>query len=82
VLFFIEIASRRVHLAGCTAHPDGAWVTQQARQVVCSPSARSRCAYSFGSRRQIHPQLDAVFQSAGIRIIRTPIQVQQANGGS
>jgi hypothetical protein len=25
VLFFIELASRRVHLAGITVNPDGAW---------------------------------------------------------
>ena len=34
VSFFIEMGSRRVHLAGCTAEPDSAWVTQQARQLV------------------------------------------------
>jgi putative transposase len=34
VLFFIELGSRRVHLAGGTARPDEAWVTQQARQVT------------------------------------------------
>jgi transposase len=27
VLFFIELASRRVHLAGITSNPDGRWVT-------------------------------------------------------
>src|SRR6266576_3180220 len=32
VLFFIELASRRVHFAGCTVNPNGLWVTQQARQ--------------------------------------------------
>jgi hypothetical protein len=35
VLFFIEVATRRVHLAaGITTNPDGRWVTQQARNLL------------------------------------------------
>jgi len=34
VLFFIELRSRKVHLAGVTTHPNRVWVTQQARQVM------------------------------------------------
>ena len=37
VLFFIELQTRRVHLAGATANPDGRWVAQQARNL--SPTA-------------------------------------------
>jgi hypothetical protein len=33
VLFFIELQTRRVHLAGATANPDGRWVAQQARNL-------------------------------------------------
>ena len=34
VLFFIELDTRHVHLGGVTANPDGAWVTQQARNLL------------------------------------------------
>jgi putative transposase len=34
VLFFIELASRRVHMAGCTPNPSGPWTTQQARHFA------------------------------------------------
>lgn len=34
VLFFIEVKTRTVHLAGATTNPDSAWVTQQARNAT------------------------------------------------
>jgi putative transposase len=34
VLFFIELVSRRIYIAGCTTSPDNAWVSQQARQQL------------------------------------------------
>jgi putative transposase len=82
VLFFIEVASRRVHFAGCTAHPDGAWVTQQARQVVWTLAERDEPVRVLirDHDGKFTASFDAVFQGAGVRIVRTPIQVPQANG--
>jgi transposase InsO family protein len=82
VLFFIEVASRRVHLAGCTAHPDGEWVTQQARQVAWTFAERAE-PMRFLIRdhdRKFTGSFDAVFETQGTRIVRTPIQVPEANG--
>jgi putative transposase len=40
-LFFIELGSRRVHLAGVTDHPTGLWVAQQARNLVVGLGERA-----------------------------------------
>ena len=41
VLFFIEHGTRSVHLAGITVHPTGAWVTQQARNLLMNLEGRA-----------------------------------------
>jgi hypothetical protein len=81
-LFFIEVATRRVHFAGCTAHPDDGWVTQQARQVTWTLAERSEPVRLLvrDHDRKFTRSFDEVFHGAGIRIVRTPIQAPQANG--
>ena len=82
VLFFIEVASRRVYFAGCTAHPNEEWVTQQARQVTWVLGERPEPVRFLvrDNDRKFTRSFDEVFQGAGIRIVRTPIQAPQANG--
>jgi putative transposase len=81
VLFFLELGSRRVHFAGCTANPDGRWTAQQARQLAWSLSERATPA-----RFLIHDRdskftraFDEVFRSEGVEIIRTPFRAPKAN---
>ncbi|MFL6225533.1 MAG: integrase core domain-containing protein [Actinomycetes bacterium] len=81
VLFFIELGSRRVHLAGSTANPTGAWVTQQARQFAWTLQER-RPPFRFIIRdrdSKFTRDFDAVFASEGIEIIKTPVRAPKAN---
>jgi transposase InsO family protein len=81
VLFFIELESRRVQLAGCTANPTGAWVTQQARQFAWTLQQQP-ASFRFLIRdrdSKFTRDFDAVFRSEGIRIIKTPVRAPKAN---
>jgi putative transposase len=82
VLFFIELGSRRVHLAGCTATPSAQWVTQQARQLTWALSDRpERFRYLIRDRDQkFTDSFDDVLRSVGCEIVRTPCRTPQANG--
>ena len=81
VLFFIELGSRRVHLAGCTANPTDAWVTQQARQFAWALHERPE-SFRFLIRdrdSKFTRDFDAVFASEGIEILKTPARAPKAN---
>jgi putative transposase len=79
VLFFIELESRRVHLAGCTTNPTGSWVTQQARNVSYT-GLLERMRFLIHDRdRKFSAAFDEVFRSEAIRVIRTPIRAPEAN---
>jgi putative transposase len=81
VLFFIELGARRVHLAGCSAKPDGRWTAQQARQLAWSLPERPRpIRFLIHDRDSKFSQaFDDVFKSEGVEIIRTPFRAPNAN---
>jgi putative transposase len=79
VLFFIELESRRVHLAGCTTNPTGGWVTQQARNLNFS-GLLERMRFLIHDRdSKFSTAFDEVFRSEGLKVIHTPIRAPQAN---
>jgi putative transposase len=81
VLFFIEVGSRRVHLAGCTYHPTGDWVAQQARNLAWKIQEGTLSVQFLLRDRdsKFTTAFDEIFRGEGVRVLRTPYRSPRAN---
>jgi putative transposase len=81
VLCFIELDTRRIHLAGVTATPNGLWVTQQARNLLLLLSEQGRQLRLVLRDRdaKFTRSVDDVFRAEGAELLVTPVQAPNAN---
>ena len=80
-LIVIEHGTRRVHPAGITAHPDGAWTTPAARNVLMDPGQRATSVKFLIRDRagQFTGSFDAVVTAEGITTLASPPRAPRAN---
>jgi hypothetical protein len=81
VLVCIELGTRRIHVSPSTAHPESAWVTQQARNLALDLDGHSPAIRFLIRDRDAKfcRGFDEVVRSEGARVIVTPIQAPNAN---
>jgi putative transposase len=78
VLFFIELDTRRVHIAGITRNPTGPWTTQAARNLLMHYERSVRFVIRDGAG-QFTRSFDDVFAAEGADVIRIPPRTPVAN---
>ncbi|MEV1171140.1 integrase core domain-containing protein [Nonomuraea sp. NPDC049784] len=73
VLVFIEHGTRRLYLAGVTAHPNGAWTAQQARNLAMDLGDRiSELRFVIHDRDPLFTSaFREVFAAEGLQVITT-----------
>ena len=81
VLAIIEHATRRIRILAVTAHPNDAWVTQMARNLLMDLGEHVESIKFLLRDRdtKFSAAFDTVFTSTGIRILHSPIQAPRAN---
>jgi putative transposase len=81
VFFAIKVATRSVHLLGVTAHPDGSWTTQQARNLLMDLGDHAAAfGYLIRDRAgQFTLGFDTVLADAGIQVVKIPPRCPRAN---
>ena len=81
VLVFIEHGTRRMHIGGVTANPTGEWTVQQARNLALGLGERFEDIKVLVRDRgsNFTASFDAIFQTAGTRILRTAVQAPRMN---
>ena len=80
MLFFIELATRRIQLAGVTGNPDGAWVTRQARNLFLATAAEGqRLRFVLRHRdAKFCGGFDDMFRAEGAEVVVAPVQASNA----
>lgn len=80
-LFFIDVATRRVYVAGSTLHPTAEWMAQIARNITdCQDGFLHRTRFLIIDRDSIFSDaVTAILESSGVDVLKTAYQAPNMN---